>query len=84
MNKEVFRDTGKEERRRRAEVRRKRAFLQQVRLGEVAPDLDVTRGAEAISLITQLTRESWSLSGRPWPQYKRSETLYRFVAGPPT
>lgn len=50
-------------------------------LGDVEPDLSPVYGAEAISLVTQLTRESWSLSGRAWPQYVRSETPYRFVPG---
>jgi hypothetical protein len=50
-------------------------------LGDVEPDLSPVHGAEAISLVTQLTRESWSLSGRPWPRYARSETPYRFVPG---
>lgn len=67
------------ERRLRAEERRRRAVLQRVPLGEVEPDLHPVRGAEAISLVTMLTRESWSLSGRPWPQYPRPATPYRFV-----
>lgn len=72
------------DRRLRAEERRRRAVLQRAPLGEVEPDLDPISGAEAISLVTQLTRESWSLSGRPWPQYSRADTPYRFVPWPRT
>jgi hypothetical protein len=71
------------ERRQRAEQRRQRAVINRARLGEVEPDLHPIRGVEAISLVTRLTRESWSLSGRPWPEYTRSETPYRFVPGWP-
>lgn len=71
------------ERRLRAERRRERAVLHRLRLGETEPDLSPIRGVEAISLVTQLTRESWSLSGRPWPEYSRAETPYRFVPGWP-
>jgi hypothetical protein len=70
-------------RRQRAEERR-RAVMRFVPLEEVEPDLDPIRGEQAISLVTQLTRESWSLSGRPVPTYTRSETPYRFVPGPPS
>jgi len=68
-------------RRLRAEERRRRAVLHRARLGEVEPDLDPVCGPEAISLVALLTRACWSLSGRPWPRYARSEAPYRFVPG---
>lgn len=42
-------------------------------------DLSPVAGAEAISLVTRLTRESWSLTGRPEPEYVRSAIPCRFV-----
>lgn len=71
------------ERRQRAEQRRQRATIHRARLGEIEPDPHPIRGVEAISLLTRLTRESWALSGRPWPDYKRENTPYRFVPGWP-
>lgn len=69
-------------RRRRAEERRRRATLQWAPPGVVEPDPHPVAGAEAISLVTRLTRESWSLSGLPWPEYARADTPYRFVPRP--
>jgi hypothetical protein len=71
------------DRQQRAEERRRRAVLQRVQLGGIEPDLDPIQGIEAISLATRLTRESWSISGRPWPRYARADTPYRFVPGRP-
>lgn len=68
-----------QERELRAAERRGRAVIRRVSLEDDTPDPDVVQGADAISLVTQLTRTSWSLSGRPWPEYTRSETPYRFV-----
>lgn len=67
------------EREQRAAERRGRAVIRRVSLEDDGPDPDAVQGADAISLVTQLTRASWSLSGRPWPEYRRSETPYRFV-----
>lgn len=44
-------------------------------------DLNPIEGPEALSLVTLLTRESWSAAGLAYPTYSRSETPYRFVAG---
>jgi len=66
-------------RRLRAEERRKRAVIRFVSLGAGEPDFLVVQGSEAISLVTRLTRESWSLGGRDWPRYARAATPYRFV-----
>lgn len=66
-------------RRARAEVRRSRMVLRKSRLQPVEQDLSPLRGAEAVSLVYRLTRESWSLAGREEPAYTRGETPWRFV-----
>jgi len=71
------------ERELRAAERRGRAVIRRVSLEDVTPDPNCLHGVDAISLVTQLTREGWSLSGQAWPEYRRSETLYRFVPGWP-
>lgn len=70
-----------EQRRKRAEERRRRAVLHKAQLQPHERDLSVTRGAEAVSLVTKLTRESWSEAGLEMPKYRRAETPYRFVPG---
>ena len=40
------------------------------------PDID---GAAAVALVAVLTRESWELAGRHWPEYSRAETPIVFV-----
>lgn len=40
-------------------------------------------GPEAISLVTQLTRESYGLARLPEPDYRREETPCCFVPWPP-
>lgn len=67
----------------RAEERRKRAVISRSRWNSLEPDLFPVRGVEAISLVTNLTRDSWSLSRLHWPDYKRKDTPYRFVPGWP-
>jgi hypothetical protein len=67
----------------RAEQRRKRAIIHRYRSNEAEPDIFPISGADAISLATSLTRESWSISGRRWPDYTRKDTPYRFVPGWP-
>ncbi len=54
--------------------------LSKSRLGE-EEDLHPIRGGEALSLVTRLTAESWSLSGRRLPDYSRREIPCRFVPG---
>lgn len=68
-----------EDRRRRAERRRHEATLEKARLSAVERDLHPTRGPEAVSLVTRLTRESWSEAGLEVPAYDRAHTPYRFV-----
>ena len=70
-------------RRLRAEERRQRIVLHRAPFGGIEPDPNPIRGEAAISLATRLTREAWSLSGRPWPTYSRSETPCRFVPWQP-
>ncbi len=63
----------------RAEARRKRAVLHRTTLAMVESDLHPIRGAEAVSLVTVLSSESWSLGGQPLPSYARADTPIRFV-----
>ncbi len=67
------------ERKLRAEARRSRAVLHRTRLAEVEKDPHPIRGAEAISLLTVLSRESWALGGQPLPTYGRADVPIRFV-----
>jgi hypothetical protein len=70
------------DRRSRAEGRRSRVVLRKSLLhawdGDVAP----VSGPEAVSLVHQLTRESWSLAGLAEHSYTRAETPVRFVPRP--
>ena len=68
-------------RRERAEARRKTAVLRRATLGDGERDLSPILGAEALTLVTHLTRESWALSGQSIPTYSRESTPYRFVPG---
>ena len=70
---------GESERRARAEERRARATLYRAQLQPRERDLDPVRGPDAISLVTVLTREAWSLSGKAWPSYARGEIPVVFV-----
>ena len=63
----------------RALARRRIAVLHKTRLQTDENDLSPVRGAAAISLVTRLTIESWSLAGREIPAYGRAQTPYRFV-----
>jgi hypothetical protein len=69
------------DRRARAQARRSRAILHKGRLQATEAELDPLRGAEALSLVHRLTRESWSLSGREEPVYPRAQIPCRFVRG---
>lgn len=64
----------------RARSRRQVAVLRKTRLQAVEHDLSPIHGAEALSLASRLTLESWALSGRSTPTYGRAETPYRFVS----
>lgn len=67
------------ERKRRAEARRQKMTVRRARLADAAVDIDPVTGEQAISLVTRLTRECWSLGGLPLPVYARSEIPVRFV-----
>ena len=73
--------TGDEDRKARAEVRRRTATLHKTRLQDVEADPSPLRGAEAIALVDSLTLTSWSLARRPLPTYSRAHIPVRFVAG---
>jgi hypothetical protein len=63
----------------RAKARSERITLRKSRLGEPEAELDPVFGAEAISLVSRLTRSSYSLAGRPTPTYTRATIPCRFV-----
>lgn len=65
----------------RAAARREAAVLVRTHLKAIETDLDPIQGPEALSLVHRLTRESWRLSGRPFPAYDRATTPFRFVPG---
>ena len=69
------------ERRARAKARRGAMTLRRGGLQADEHDLSPLSGAEALSLVTRLTREGWSLSGRELPDYARSSIPCRFVPG---
>lgn len=68
-------------RRARAEARRQKAILRRGTLQADEPDLSPVSGPLALTLVTRLTLESWSLSGRAVPTYGRDTVPYRFVPG---
>lgn len=68
-----------DDRRARAEARRLSAVLRKGTLQAREHDFDPVSGPAALSLVTRLTDESWSLSGLPWPSYSRREVPLRFV-----
>jgi hypothetical protein len=56
--------------------------LRKSRLQVTEEDISPVRGVEAVSLVSRLTREAWSLSGIEAPSYARRETPWRFVPRP--
>ena len=54
-------------------------MLRRVSLHAREEDPYPIRGEEALSLVTRLTREGWSLAGLSFPEYERSEIPCRFV-----
>lgn len=67
----------------RAKERRARAVISRQRFGDTEVETLPIYGVEAMSLVTRLTKEAWSLSGRALPDYNRANTSYRFVKGFP-
>jgi hypothetical protein len=72
------------DRRSRAEARRRTAILRKTTLHDAEGDLSYVDGAAAVSLVGTLTRESWAASRRKWPTYTRSQIPVRFIPGRPT
>lgn len=66
----------------RAKARSERMTLRKARLGEPEADLDPVFGADAISLVSRLTRSSYSLAGLPTQNYTRATIPCRFVPWP--
>lgn len=69
-------------RRQRAAARRARAVLHKTRLSPEERDLAPVRGADAVSLVLRLTRESYSLAGLEEPKYTRDRIPCCFVPWP--
>ena len=67
-------------RRARAESRRGKIVLRKTSLSDDS-DQEPVRGDEALSLVTRLTRESWSLAGLEEPAYSRRQIPCRAVPG---
>lgn len=67
------------DRRLRAENRRQTAILSRATLGGIEPDPVPISGAEAVSLVERLTRESWTVAGRSLPTYSREQIPVSFV-----
>lgn len=67
----------------RAKARSERMMLHKTRLGEAETDLSPIAGAEAITLVSRLTRTSYALAGRPLPTYTRGAIPCRFVPWTP-
>jgi hypothetical protein len=44
---------------------------------------DAIFGADAVTLVTELTEQSWALSRRPLPSYTRAAIPVRFVPSSP-
>ncbi|MBK6685873.1 MAG: hypothetical protein IPG45_15480 [Deltaproteobacteria bacterium] len=65
----------------RAKARMARMVIHKGVLGSAEAELSPIRGEEAISLLTRLTAEGWSLSGRELPTYRRAEIPFRFIPG---
>jgi hypothetical protein len=67
----------------RALARQQRATLRKSTLTADEFDLSPLEGEAALSLVTQLSRESFSLAGQAASDYSRAETPYKFVPGWP-
>jgi hypothetical protein len=67
------------ERKRRADKRRQTIVLVKRTIETQDLDFNPLSGAEALSLVWPLTRESWSLGRHRLPNYDRSTIPCRFV-----
>jgi hypothetical protein len=66
----------------RAKARSERMTLRKARLGEPEADIDPVFRADAISLVSRLTRSSYSLAGLPTHDNTRATIPCRFVPWP--
>lgn len=66
------------DRRFRAERRRQTVILNRTKLGGIEADPVPVSGADAVSLVDRLTRESWTAAGLGFPQYSREQTPVSF------
>jgi hypothetical protein len=57
-------------------ARRDRALARATRVGADAP----LTPSERMSLAAELSRIAWTLSGKPWPSYKRATIPVRVIA----
>jgi hypothetical protein len=71
--------TSESGRRQRAVRRAEIMSIRKGTLGSGDVDLCPIRGADAITLAIQLSREAFSLAGQPSPQYERSQIPVHFV-----
>jgi hypothetical protein len=71
-------------RRKRAEARKGRAVLYKTHLSPSGRDPEPIFGADAVSLVVHLTRESYALAGVAEPNYTRDQIPCRFVRRPAT
>jgi len=72
-------EVSNEERRARAEKRRSIATVRLVSLEEAATDPFPVSGLEGILLAWELSKQAWSLSGKPFPSYDRANLPIRLV-----
>jgi hypothetical protein len=66
----------------RAKARAERMTLRKGHVGDPEVDLNPVFGAEALSLVHQLTRASYALAGADSPAYTRATIPCRFVRWP--
>ncbi len=59
-------------------------MLNKARFTHGERDLDPIEGGAAITLVTRLSRESWSLAGFDVLRYARRDTPIRFIPRSPT
>lgn len=70
----------------RMERAARRASMMRIHKATLGHEIDLSpiRGASAISLATQLSREAFSLAGREQPTYPRESIPVHFVRRPCT
>lgn len=81
MDDSNFTRDGSSERRQRAEERRAKMTVRRTSLEAGEEDLNPVFGEDAISLLTQLSRESFQMAGMDVPSYARNAIPCVFVRG---